>query len=103
MREPQVKSPLVVGVDGQRYSSDMDASLDDLVDGCFSGGSGPRTLAYLESLTTRRVLGPQASDQELRHLEGARWLVGVIRGRIQSNKARNDATSRGTVRREPDE
>jgi hypothetical protein len=58
-----------------------------VIDGCFSGGSGPRALAYLESITTRRVLGPEASNDYLRHLEGARWLVGVIRQRMANHRA----------------
>jgi hypothetical protein len=91
MREPRPASRLVLGVDGMKYGSEIDAEIDGLLDGCFSGGSGPRAMAYLESITIRRVLGPDASDQHLRHLEGARWLVGVIRERIANFKRAQEA------------
>ena len=77
----------MLGPDGLSYGRATNAEIDSLLDGCFSGGAGPRALAYLESITTRRVLGPDASDQHLRHLEGARWLVGVIRQRIANHKS----------------
>lgn len=44
----------------------------------FRGADGDRFLAYLRGLTLDRVLGPAASDQALRHLEGQRQLVQHI-------------------------
>ena len=45
---------------------------------CFQGGDGARALAHLRGLTLDRALGPQASDAQLRHLEGQRALVSTI-------------------------
>jgi len=36
----------------------------------------------LRSITIESVQGPNASDAELRHLEGQRYLVGVVERRI---------------------
>ena len=80
------RSPATKGPDGYGYSQTINDEINNLVAGCFGSGAGVRTLAYLESITTRRVLGPDASDNHLRHLEGARWLVGVIRERIVAAK-----------------
>ncbi len=49
---------------------------------CFAGPEGARVLADLESLTLGRVLGPEAGDAALRHLEGQRALVLRIRSLV---------------------
>jgi hypothetical protein len=69
-------------VDGGVYSPAVEDELNQLAAGTFSQPPGRRFLDYLESITLRRALLPDASDAELRHLEGARWLVGVIRTRM---------------------
>jgi hypothetical protein len=84
---------MVTGPDGFSYGRDTSAEIDSLLDGCFSGGAGPRALAYLESITTRRVLGPDCTNDHLRHLEGARWLVGVIRQRMQNHRKSVERTN----------
>lgn len=52
----------------------------------FSGASGAAVLAHLRKITIERYLGPNATESELRTLEGARALVHqieqlVLRGR----------------------
>lgn len=42
---------------------------------CFRGADGEKLLGYLRSLTLDRVLGADADDRALRHLEGQRQLV----------------------------
>lgn len=83
MREPLNRpEPPVRSIDGQAYSRAVEDELNQLAVGTFGQPPGKRFLEYLESLTLRRALLPAASDAELRHLEGARWLVGVIRSRV---------------------
>jgi hypothetical protein len=74
--------PALLSCDGQRYSRAMEDELNLLANGTFGQNPGRRFLDYLESLTLRRALLPDASDAALRHLEGARWLVGIIRTRM---------------------
>ena len=50
----------------------------------FSGPAGEAFLDYLESITLRAVGGPDIPDAALRHQEGTRWLVQVIRARIHA-------------------
>ena len=38
---------------------------------------------YLKSITVNSVAGPEQSDSHLRHLEGSRFLVGLISTRIE--------------------
>lgn len=77
---------LVLGSDGGRYAKEVDDDINALAAGTFGTPAGQRFLQYLEGITTRRVLGPDAPDSHLRHLEGARWLVGVIRQRVNAGK-----------------
>ena len=53
---------------------------------CFSDHDGQRLLDYLFAITRNRSLGPDATDAELRHLEGQRHLVAHIHQLI--NKGR---------------
>lgn len=46
-----------------------------------------RVLKYLEGITRNRVLGPDTTDAQLRHMEGARWLYGIIDRRIARGRA----------------
>ena len=86
VRPGRTRQKTVTGPDGFSYTEKVNDEINGLAAGCLRGGAGPRFLQYLESITTRRVLAPTASDAELRHLEGARWLVGVIRQRMAAHK-----------------
>ncbi|MEE1110955.1 MAG: hypothetical protein UIH99_01955 [Alphaproteobacteria bacterium] len=48
----------------------------------FSGLYGEQVLSYLHHITTERVLGPNASESELRFLEAQRFLVRQIENMI---------------------
>lgn len=54
---------------------------------CFRGAEGQLVLAHLRGLTRDRVLGPQASEAELRHLEGQRVLVRHIETLVARGRA----------------
>lgn len=45
---------------------------------CFRTGEGRIVLSFLRRLTIERYLGPDATSDELRHLEGQRHLVKKI-------------------------
>ncbi len=45
---------------------------------CFRGAEGTRVLDHLRARTVNRVLGPDAPDTYLRHLEGQRQMVAAI-------------------------
>lgn len=49
---------------------------------CFSGEAGRIALEYLRSITTNVASGPEISTNALLHLEGQRFLVGLISQRI---------------------
>ena len=91
MREPRRlmeeagASPVTLTPEGLRLSQETDRNIDQMVLATFGNQttSGPAVLNWMESFTTRRALGPDAANRQLRHLEGARWLVNVIKARLQ--------------------
>ncbi len=52
----------------------------------FSTSAGVAVLAHLRRITIERVLGPNASDSELRGLEAQRALVHLIENMIERGK-----------------
>lgn len=56
--------------------------LDQLMAQFFTGPAADRVIGYLRSITQGRVLGPDSTNDQLRHLEGARWLFSIIDRRI---------------------
>ena len=49
----------------------------------FSGDVGEKALSYLKSITLNVYNGPNIDPNNLMHLEGQRFIVGVIQRRIQ--------------------
>jgi hypothetical protein len=70
------------GLDGFQRSQSEDQRISKNIDSIFKTPTGKEVLKYLRSITIESVQGPNASDAELRHLEGQRYLVGVVERRI---------------------
>ncbi len=80
-----------VGLDGiPRLKSEEDKiSLN--ISSFFSEPTGKEILKYLRSVTIEMVSGPNISTDELRHLEGQRYLVGLIERHVQrGHKVKNN-------------
>jgi len=52
----------------------------------FAGADGKRVIAHLRGMTIERYLGPDATDAQLRALEGQRALVHQIEKQIERGK-----------------
>lgn len=76
-----------LGPDGNIYSRDDDDRLNKLFASVFGRGAGKEVLAHLRSITIEMVAGPNITDAELRHREGARHLVGIIEARVRKGKS----------------
>lgn len=80
------------GPDGHTRSPKAEERLDLIVEAAFDTEPGRQTLDYLKSITINHVLSPQATDAELRSLEGARRLVAIIQARLaRAEKLRKSA------------
>jgi hypothetical protein len=73
------------GPDGVVREPDEQKRINEVLAVTFRGEGGKAALDYLRSISIERVCGPFASDAELRHLEGMRFVVGVISQRIAAH------------------
>ena len=72
-----------IGIAGYPRSKEQDERLSHDIAQCFHTPNGKEVLKYLRSITIESVSGANITDSELRHLEGQRYLVGLIERRIQ--------------------
>ena len=81
-------------VDGFSHSAKVEDRLNFLAAHVFEESEAGRDfLAYLESITVRNHLSAGADPNTLMHLEGQRWIVGLIKKRIQLAKEKPDGNT----------
>lgn len=71
-----------IGVDGIQRKADLDLQISQNVAEIFSTPTGQAVLRYLRSVTIEMVHGPNVTTEELRHVEGQRYIVGLIERRV---------------------
>lgn len=88
--------PSKVRLDGFVRDEDLDHQVSLNIASLFMSPTGKEVLRYLRSITIEAVTGGNVSDAELRHLEGQRYLVGVIERRIKhAERIKTDERSDG--------
>lgn len=86
-----------LGVDGYPRSKVEDEKISLDLASTFNSPSGLATMQYLKSVTIEAITGANISAEELRHLEGQRYLVALIAKRVQhAERINNGRTSRTT-------
>ncbi len=79
-----------IGIDGIQRASAKDVEVSHNIAYVFSSPTGQEVLRYLRSITIEMVNGPNVTTEELRHIEGQRYLVGLIEQRIShSHRSKN--------------
>ena len=73
-----------IGIDGIQRGAEADRNISKVIAEVLSTESGKELLRYLRSITIEMVNGPNVSTEELRHLEGQRYIVGLLEQRIAS-------------------
>ena len=71
-----------IGLDGIQRSSDKDVQISQNIAQIFESPTGKEVMRYLRSITIEMVNGPNVTTEELRHIEGQRYIVGLIEQRI---------------------
>ena len=71
-----------IGLDGIQRQTDKDKQISQNVAEIFSTPTGKEVLRYLRSITIEMVNGPNVTTEELRHIEGQRYIVGLLEQRI---------------------
>ena len=83
------KPNMLIGLDNIQRRSEDEENLNTLFYKLFTTTGGSEVLKYLKSLSIDAVAGPEISDQSLRHLEGQRYLVGLIQRRVNKGISQN--------------
>jgi hypothetical protein len=71
-----------IGIDGIQRKTDLDKQISYNVAQIFESPTGKEVVRYLRSITIEMVNGPNVTTEELRHIEGQRYIVGLIEQRI---------------------
>jgi hypothetical protein len=78
----------VKNVDGYTRPAKEEAELNKHFATLFKGDESKKVLEYLKSITSDVVAGPNITSNHLFHIEGMRFLMGIIKTRI--NKGEQD-------------
>lgn len=77
-----MKGKVNIGLDGIQRNAEADIVISQNIAQIFSSPTGKEVLKYLRSITIEMVNGPNVTTEELRHVEGQRYIVGLIEQRI---------------------
>ena len=83
------KPDMLIGLDGIKRKPQDEENLNTLFYKMFNTPGGSEILKHLKSLTIEAVGGPEISDTSLRHLEGQRYIVGLIQRRFNKGVSQN--------------
>ena len=76
----------IKNVDGYTRSVKEETELNKHFATLFKGDEGKKVLVYLESITRDVVAGPNVTSNHLFHIEGMRFLMGIIKTRINKGE-----------------
>lgn len=82
-------SKVNIGVDGFQRDATRDKEISKDIASLLESATGKEVLKYLRSITIEMVNGPNVTTEELRHLEGQRYIVGLLERRIQHAHRKN--------------
>ena len=71
-----------VGVDGIQRPQNKDREISQNIATLLGSDTGQAVLKYLRSITIEMVHGPNVTTEELRHMEGQRYIVGLLERRV---------------------
>lgn len=80
--QPQPNRKLLSSIDGIERTPEADVIISLNIAELLSGDLGQSVLKYLRSITIERVNGPSVTTEALRHIEGQRYIVGLLENRI---------------------
>ena len=85
MAKKEVKT--LIGLDGIERTPEQEQTLNAVFNALFKAEPGATVLAYLKSITIDTVAGPEIGNEQLRHIEGQRYIVGLIQRRMSKGKS----------------
>ena len=87
-KKKEAQGQFVMGPDGRERSRAEQVELSSLAANTFKTKGSQQFLTFLKSITINRVTDAGITDAELRHLEGQRYLVGVIERMVHDGRNR---------------
>ena len=75
-----------LSIDGFQRSKKAEIELNADIAALFKSELGKKVLNYLKSITVDAVAGRDVSNDQLRHLEGMRYLYFIIKKRIETHR-----------------
>lgn len=75
-----------LGADGIERSIVEETELNTLAAQVFREPNAKLFLSYLKSITINNLQGSGVSDNELRHIEGQRYIVALMERRIENGR-----------------
>lgn len=85
----------LIGLDGYKRLSQQEENLNFLFSNFFKSKEGKEILSYLRSITIESVAGSDITDEALRHLEGQRYIVGLIQRRVNKGLSQTTVKEQG--------
>ena len=73
-------------IDGFQRSKKAEIELNGDIAALFKTELGKKVLNYLKSITVDAVAGRDITNDQLRHLEGMRYLYFIIKKRIETHR-----------------
>ena len=80
------KPKIANSVDGYVRTEQEETQLNKHFANIFKTDEGKKILNYLKSITTEAVAGPNVTSNQLFHIEGMRFLVGIIQTRTKKGE-----------------
>lgn len=87
----------ITGIDGKTRRHTIERTINQHAAATFGTPAGRAFLDYLKSITTNTASGPEVNVNALLHLEGQRFLVGLIQTRINLGHKENQNGTRPRV------
>jgi len=94
----KAKPNRIVGLDNFERSPDEETRLNFIFESVFKADAGAEVLKYLRQITIEAVAGSEISDNQLRHIEGQRYIVGLIQRRLNKGRSQNIIKEKQDVR-----
>ena len=94
----QTKPNRILGLDNFERDTQQEELLNTLFESVFKQENAQEILRYLKQITIESVAVSEISDSALRHLEGQRYIVGLIQRRVNKGRSQRIVQEKKDVR-----
>lgn len=94
----KTKPNRIIGLDNFERNPQEEERINTLFESVFKQENAQAILSYLRQITIESVAGSEISDSSLRHLEGQRYIVGLIQRRFNKGQSQRIVKEKQDVR-----